>query len=378
MRVLVNCLSSISGGAKAYLRNLCRPLFLEFLNHNKHDLFFLVCEEQLGFFCDVPNDHLILLNGKRPLGFFRIIWEKISLPRIVVEHNIDVLFTPYQVGPKIKGVKNVLMIRNMEPFLFSRYKYSFNTWLRNKVLALASNYSLCKADRTIAVSQFAARYLEDLGISDSRIFTIYHGSPTFSEKSISDLSRLATLGLDRPFVLSCGSILPYRRYEDVIHAFNRALPSISREIVLVIVGTGSDVGYRKMLDNIISRSPCIDRILMLGGVAWSDMEILYRNSMSCIIASEIEACPNIAIEAMASGSCILAAQVQPLPEILDDCAIMFISRNISSLSSKLVDSIVDSGMRQDFQFRSKQRSNSFSWATTAAMTYNALTNWGNQ
>ena len=144
MRVLVNCLSAISGGAKTYLRNISRPLYLEFLNHKAHHLFFLVCEEQLDLLTDIPVENIILIKGDRPLGLSRFLWEKFSLPKIIVDYDIEVLFTPYQVGPSIRGVKNVLMIRNMEPFLFSKYKYSVDTWLRNNVLSFVSNYCLVR------------------------------------------------------------------------------------------------------------------------------------------------------------------------------------------------------------------------------------------
>jgi len=324
---------------------------------------------------DIPSENIILINGDRPLGLFRFVWEKFSLPRIVADFDIDVLFTPYQVGPNIRGVKNVLMIRNMEPFFFFKYRYSMNTWLRNKVLSFISNHCLRKADRIIAVSKFAAGHLEDLGIPNQSISLIYHGSPTFFKDSSNDLFELANLGINNPFVLACGSILPYRRYEDVIHAFNRALPSIPDNVILVIVGSGSDIGYKRMLADIIAQSPQPERIFMLGAVQWSDMDLLYRNGCCCIITSEIEACPNIAIEAMASGSCILAAEIPPLPEILDDCAIFFPPRNVSLLSKSIASFILDENNRNHFSLRSRKRTISFSWSVSAAKTYNALIDW---
>lgn len=376
MRVLINCLSATSGGAISYLRNISRPLYLQFSNNSKHFLFFLVFKDQLEFL-DIPTENIILINGKRPLGVFRVLWEIFCLPRIVADYDISVLFTPYQVGFSIPNIKNVLMIRNMEPFLFFKYKYSFNTWLRNKVLAVASNYCLRKADRIVAVSNFAAAHLARISIPDQATSQIYHGSPSFSEISTDDLLRLSSIGIDHPFVMACGSILPYRRYEDVIHAFNSALPSIPDNITLVIAGSGSDKFYNNMLIDIISCSPHPERIFMLGSVNWSNMELLYRNSLSCIIASEIEACPNIAIEAMSSGSCILAADIPPLPEIFDGCAIMYPPRNIPLLSNCIVRSILDNNMRREFRMLSRQRSFSFSWSMSSAMTYDALTNWDN-
>ena len=164
--------------------------------------------------------------------------------------------------------------------------------------------------------------------------------------------------------MSCGSA--YRRYEDVIHAFNRALPSIPDNVILVIVGSGSDLRYKKMLFNLIDQSPQPERILMMGSVKWSDMDLLYRNALCCIITSEIEACPNIAIEAMASGSLILASEISPLPEIL--MIVYYVSAKRHFLLTILL--LIPSSMSCcHFKYRSKQRSISFSWSISSAKTY---------
>lgn len=375
MRVLFNCISAVSGGAKTYLRSLSAPLLNEFINQKHHQLFFLVHKDQLEFFTDIPQAYIILLNGKRLTGFARILWERLNLPEIIVDNQIDVLFTPYQVGLRIPNVKNILMIRNMEPFFFKKYKYGFNTWLRNVILAFASNYCLRKADRIVAVSRFAADYLKSLGIPDHATSIIYHGRPSFPNIAGNDFSRLADLEIKSSFVFTCGSMLPYRRYEDVISAFNSALFAIPADTILVIAGIGTDLGYKKLLNGIIASSPRPERIFMLGNVQWSDMALLYRNAISCVIASEIEACPNIALEAMAAGSCIIASDNPPLPEILDGCAMFYPFRDISILTHQIVCSIRDKNKRYRYSTQAKQRAHYFSWSLSAIKTYDALTNW---
>ena len=375
MRVLFNCISAVSGGGKTYLRSLSTPLFNEFINQKKHQLFFLVHHDQLELFADIPQAFIILLNDQKPAGLARIFWERLNLPGIIADNHVDVLFTPYQVGLSIPNVRNVLMIRNMEPFYFNKYDYIFNTWLRNVMLAVTSNYCLRKADRIVAVSRFAADYLKSLGIPDHTTSIIYHGRPSFANISGNDCSRLADLGINSSYVLTCGSMLPYRRYEDVISAFNSALFAIPSDTILVIAGIGTDLGYKKLLIDMIACSPQAERIIMLGDVQWSDMALLYRNAVSCVIASEIEACPNIALEAMTAGSCILASDKPPLPEILDGSALFYPSRDISTLSHLIVCSIHDKIKRHHCAKQAKQRAQCFSWSLCAIKTYEALTNW---
>jgi glycosyltransferase involved in cell wall biosynthesis len=105
------------------------------------------------------------------------------------------------------------------------------------------------------------------------------------------------------------------------------------------------------------------------------MKALYRQCDLCALATEIEACPNIAIEAMTAGCVIVSADKPPLPEIFQDASIFYEARNIAHLAEQMQLGLKDDRLRDDMRSKAKKRAESFSWAKCAGETYNALTDW---
>jgi glycosyltransferase involved in cell wall biosynthesis len=53
------------------------------------------------------------------------------------------------------------------------------------------------------------------------------------------------------------------------------------------------------------------------------MQFFYRFARLVILSSQVEACPNIALEALANSSRVLASDIPPFREILGDFAVYF-------------------------------------------------------
>ena len=380
MKVLINCLSSVSGGAVSYLRNIIPKLATLFeSSEQSHSMEILAHVEQKQLFQSIPESQCILLKNSRHGGYRRFLWEYYNIDRIIRRQNIDILFNPCQVSPRVSGIKEVMMLRNLEPFFCHRYKYSIKPWLRNQLLAFHSKRSLRAADRVIAVSDYVKYILINcLSVSPRQIRQIYHGrdenfSPEGSEKE--DNTILERLGIKGNFVLTCGSLWPYRRCEDVIEAFGRLKKDIFEDLSLVIAGSLMDARYDRVIKCAIAKSPNADRIYTVGHVPYETMQTLYRHCSLCVIATEVEACPNIAIEAMSSGCAIISSDQQPLPEIFRDCSMEFCARNVDDLAFKMQVLMRDEQQRSALKGRALKRAEEFSWDRCAEQTYLALTKW---
>jgi len=380
MMVMVNALSAVSGGAVSYVRNILPRLYDLFkASGGKHRLRILVHESQLDLFPGIPASECRILPGPRPAGYKRAWWEFRNIPCIAQEEQADVLFHPYQIGRRVSGIRNVLMMRNMEPFYFGRYRYGANRWVRNYLLGFDSRRSLAGADRVIAVSGFAEDFLlQSMRISPTRVYRIYHGCDVSSspdDNTTHDGELLAGLGISGDFILTCGSLLPYRRCEDVIRAFGRLDPAKRGRLSLVIAGSGSDQRYSRLLRREIAASGVAGRILQTGHVPREIMQALYRRCQACVIASEVEACPNIAIEAMGHGCVIVASDSPPLPEMFAGAAAHFPSRDITALAGIIQRGLTDRDLRLRLSERARSRAQDFSWEKCARETYSALVNW---
>jgi glycosyltransferase involved in cell wall biosynthesis len=348
-------------------------------SHDGHQLRLLIHESQLPLFPEDPSSECIILAGPRLSGHRRAWWEYRNISRIAADMRADVLFYPYQIGSRVNGIRTVLMIRNMEPFHFHDYKYSCNNWVRNRLLKFGSRRAIAGAERVIAVSGFVEDYLHlGIGIHPSRIRRIYHGrDDSFGPEGDAsrDAALITGLGIHGDFILTCGSLLPYRRCEDVIAAFGRIEPTVRRELLLVIAGSGTDRNYAGILERAIATSSAAERIRLVGHVSTEAMQALYRCCRLCVIASEVEACPNIAIEAMASGCVTAASDSPPLPEMFAGATAHFPSRDLSALATTMQRCLTDEKLRQDLSERAQFRARDFSWDLSARETCSALVDW---
>ena len=148
-----------------------------------------------------------------------------------------------------------------------------------------------------------------------------------------------------------------------------------KDLNLVIAGSSSDISYINKLKKLIKSSVSPSRIILLGNVPWKTMNILYRQSKIFVISTEIEACPNIALEAMAAGCVILSSDKPPLPEMFSGSSLDYKARDVSVLSKKIIEVLEDRNLQLKLKKLSSKRATYFSWSMCVDETYSALTNW---
>lgn len=364
--VLINCVSAGSGGALAYLINLV-PLLLD--KESKGELKFklLVKKKQAELLDDKYSSFLIIAPDLN--GYKRFLWEYFNLSNLVKKNNIDIIFTPYQIARVFKSVTNVVMFRNMEPFTFHKYRNTYKNWIRNKLLKYKTIHTINNADMVIAVSCYVRDVMLQNGMTtDDKIIQIYHGrNPVFTpENNAADSDVLKSLNVNRNYIFTCGSLFPYRKSEDIIKAFSK-LQDLN--IQLVIAGNSNDDQYKQLLDSLIKDNCLSDKVLMLGHVSLHEMTVLYRRSQLFVTATETEACPNIAIEALSSGCNIISSDVMPLPEMFCDAAQYFSHGDIDSLA-RMIRKLYNEGSADNH--KSINRARHFAWDKCADETYNLL------
>ncbi len=371
-KTLVNCLSIKSGGGRAHLANVLPRLAKNY--HDKHPGHFclLVDQAQQQEFNSFSHCRMLTMEKESLSGIRRVLWERENLGQIVLENEIEVIFTPNQVLATRTSARNVVFLGNMEPFLFHKHKYSWKNWLRNHLLRRASLAAVRRADRVIACSLFVKEHLAGIdGVSPEKLFHVYHGRDVQFAKS--GMSGSDLLPFKQPFFLTCGSLLPYRRCEDVLQAFevfHKTHPNDDH--MLVVAGSGNDQRYRDLLNRLAGCSQVRDRIKFLGHVDRSTMSQLYANCSACILATEIEACPITAIEALTSGCAIIASDSPPLPEILGEAAIYYPRRRVEKLAEQMGRLLDQPELANKYRTDATERSKRYDWDTCAQQTFELL------
>lgn len=357
----------------SYVRNVV-PLLAElFHGSSEHELVVLAFRKHIDEMGVMPKSTTVIEVSKERGGVKRVLWEMYAMQKIVKDNAVDVFYTPYQLAPNVRGVKTVSMIRNMEPFRFTKYRQVFKNYLRNVILKIGSERNLLRSDRVIAVSEYAMREcLDKIGVELGRLKKIYHGRDTrFSPiRNRDDNKLLGELGIDSTYIFTCGSILPYRRVEHIVSAFNVWEGATNNK--LVIAGAGNDQRYANLLRRLIDISPAPENILLLGHVSPESMRVLYRNCRLFMTATDIEACPNMGIEALSSGCNILSSNNEPMPEIFQDAAQYYSGEDLSSLTGMLRKAW---SAADGVNTKALQRSDDFSWDRCARETFEFLVNW---
>jgi glycosyltransferase involved in cell wall biosynthesis len=371
MKLLINFLQSHSGGARSYLRNIL-PYISDWQGHDDMDVYVLLYQRQI----DADKIDIANLNFKPIIidqvpKLLKPLAEQLIVKKTIQAIGIDTLFTPYQVAFPFAGVKTVSMLRNMEAFLHWQFPSTLRNRVRNIVLQTLSNFTLQKSDLIIAVSDFAKDYmLNTLHIPEAKIVRIYHGrDQRFSplETAIDGLLLKRLNIASGSYIFTSGSILPYRKLETIIKAF--ALSATSHDCTLVIAGDSNDVNYKTLISNEIKSSGVENRIVQLGFIDIDKIIVLYRHAKLFVTATEIEACPNIAIEAMASGCRVIASDKAPLPEMFQDKATYFNAGNPQDLAEK-ISAFFNIAQNNDIPCYDITR---FSWQHCAQNTYKAIT-----
>lgn len=368
LKVLVNAFSARLGGGQTYMNNL-----LEFLHEDIPIDVFVLAPESLELPEQRPNVHRVRVGWPVENPLARAVWEIVSLPRLVRSLEADVLFCPGGIigGSVPAGCKSVTMFRNMIPFdsVQSR-KYPLGYMrVRNWLLKRAMLRSMAEADRVICLSEFGRQVIESNtpGLWEKTI-VIPHGiGPRFRANHELRPHWLPA----EDYILYVSILDVYKAQVEVLRAY--ALLKKLRHTVekLIFVGPESP-RYAQKVRNEIARQGLQNDVLLTGPVLHDQLPALYQNALINIFASECENCPNIMLEALASGRPLLASNRPPMPEFGGDAAIYFDPSVPEDLAEKLLSVIDDPTRLAELSAKAKRRSGLYDWDKTARTTWAAI------
>lgn len=370
LRVLVNGFSARHGGVQTYLINLFEHLPKEIAIEA-----FVLCPDSLPL--PVRSD-INRLNVRWPVGnpFVRAAWEKIQLPKLFRELRPDVFFCPGGViGADVPPTcKTVTMFRNMLPFdLVHRRKYPLGYmrirhWLLERILMR----SMLRSDLVIFISNYARDLIEQRSSGRlKKTVIIPHGiSSKFRDLVSGNGNRARWLPKER-YLLYVSRVDFYKAQIEVVQAFALLRQKGHTELKLVFAGPESPEYGRKVRREI--RRLALDaEVVMLGAIPHSEMPNLYQNALVNIFASHCENCPNILLEALASGRPLVASREPPMPEFAADAALYFDPSSPIELSECLSRLLNDPDRMRTLSREAIERSRAYNWIGTASATWKAV------
>ncbi|MDH5523676.1 MAG: glycosyltransferase family 4 protein [Desulfobulbaceae bacterium] len=371
MHIVINAFSARRGGGKTYLRNL----LLYCPNDDGLKVTVLVASSSK---LEVTHPNIQIYRVKFPVDnpLLRVFWEKTRLSQFLRRVKADILFCPGGVLPiaSTDQWKTVTMFRNMIPFdEEQRKKYPFGYMrLRNFLLSKILLRSMESADLVIFISEYAKSIIHRIsekGIKKS--VTIPHGVGKDFFRSNLEGSKAFNFLPQTPYILYPSIIDVYKSQLEVVQAVSNL---VDRDIdVPVLLMVGEVYGkYGDKVRALINNKGLHDKVILTGGVPYTEMPYLYQHAEFVIFASQSENCPNILLEALASGCAILCSDRMPMPEFGDDSVEYFDPDNPEQLSYGIEKFIFNKKYLLKKQQVALERAKIFSWEKSANLTWQAL------
>ncbi|MFH1903619.1 MAG: glycosyltransferase [Candidatus Omnitrophota bacterium] len=360
-----------SGGYKKYLKNMLPRL----VEHNDVD----------ALMCVSPEGNDIPAWFRKPLAADYCSCSPLTLSYLahipdrkmtecLRKFSPDIIFLPVDRYIRFNDVPVVNMVRNMEPFVQNMKGDTPQEMFKKFIQRKLTCNSVRRADHTIAVSGFVKDYLTDkLHVPKSKVSHVYHGlTPPLNGNWMRPVS--VPIGWDGGFLFTCGSVRPARGLEDALNALSNLR---TRNLNMRLVIAGETVPgmkkYRDGLARLLVLRGLTDSVCWAGNLNDKEMRWCYNRCSFFLMTSRIEACPNIAMEAMSSGDISIVANNPPLPEFFADCATYYEAGKGRSLAEAVLDRMaLCPGERRTLSERSRKRSLTFSWDLTVDKTMAVL------
>jgi glycosyltransferase involved in cell wall biosynthesis len=364
MKIVFNALSARLGGGQTYLINL-----LQFVPVNE-DLEIVVFAPASLKLPDHPGIRRVEPAWPTENPILRALWEKWVLPGILKAEKADVLFCPGGVvstrAPA--GCKVATMFRNMIPFDLRVRKsiplglQRLRNWLLHRIMLK----SMSEADLTIFISNYARSVIESLTKVKNAV-TIPHG--------ISSVFRTHSGSPVRPDFLPAGDYIlyvsrfdVYKHHYEVVSAYASLPQELRERFPLIFVGE-THLPEAERVKALISTLGLESQVLLLGAIPYQSLPPLYHHAYLNLFASSCENCPNILLEALASGRPMVCSNVMPMPEFGAEAALYFSPFDSKNIQDVLSEALTSPDVLKKLSAEAVTQSDKFDWENTARKTW---------
>jgi glycosyltransferase involved in cell wall biosynthesis len=273
----------------------------------------------------------------------------------------DVYHFPNFTRPPLRRGRSVVTVHDMGFIRYPECAESGN----QRFLADAMPRTVREADAVITVSRFTAEEVQALlGVNSERVHPVLLGvraEPLAPEAGAAVRRRL---GLDRPYLLSVGTLEPRKNHAFLVAVFER-LREFDGDLVLAGMRGWK---YEPILRR-LRASPRADHIRYLEFVSDTDLAALYAGAEAFVTCSVYEGFGLPPLEAMAHGTPVVSSRAGSLPEVLGDAAVLVDGFDLDVWTGTLTALLANTDRRRDLSARGRTRAAAFTWEATARNTW---------
>lgn len=293
----------------------------------------------------------------------QLAWKTVGWPPFdFFSGRADVYHFPNFILPPLSHGKSVVTIHDMSFMRFPEFAEERNL----RYLSAGIRETAERCDAIITDSRFSADEItEFVNVDPERVFPIHLGvSGRFTPVPRAESApMLKDLGIDRPYVLTVGTLEPRKNIPFLVEAFELLT---GFDGALVIAGMRG-WKYEPILAKMRSSSRAAD-IIFLDYVPDSHLVSLYSGAELFALTSFYEGFGFPPLEAMACGTPVICAATGSLPEVLGDAAVLVEDFDADTWAHHMGRLLTDTELRTSLVAKGRKHAARFTWQETARRT----------
>ncbi|MBV7269171.1 glycosyltransferase family 4 protein [Winogradskyella luteola] len=304
-----------------------------------------------------PNIHLVYVPN-----ILNAITNLFVMPFYTSNYKIDVCL--YQNYAPLFGANKI--VNYVHDALFMDFPQFFS--LKERIYFYPMKYVSKKADHVITISNSEKeRMLKHKFCEEKNISVVYHGLGLVNNKSsINSANIHEKYNLPNKYILYLGRLNVRKN----IQALLKAMPQISDEISLVIVGKSEHKTID--LDFLIEQLNIKDRVIKVGFIEFEDIEFFYKNANVFCFPSFAEGFGLPPLESMYYGTPVVVSNTTSLPEICGDSVLYVDPNNPAEIANQINIILGNEEVKNNLIKKGKQRASEFSWEKASTEILNIL------
>lgn len=328
------------------------------------DEWFLYSDRPLSADVEAWSAGAALTQRHGPAGNrgIRSLWRaNVDFARWAREDDIQVFWSPRHHLPLTLS-KRIASVVSIHDLVWRRHPETMPR--ANRLLEwLAMSYSLRRAQRVIAVSEFTQAEIAHFYLDAATKTCVVH-------EAARELGPAIDPALDCPYFLFVGTLEPRKNLPRLLEAFAGFARATDCPHQLVIIGAE---GWG--LPSLTEKSESLGisgRVHFPGFIEDSALAGYYQSATALLLPSLYEGFGLPVVEAMRYGTPAIVSDRSSLPEVAGDAGLLVDPESTDALQSALTTLATDADRRALLSSRCLARSEQFSWQRAAAETLDIL------
>ncbi len=333
-------------------------------NHPEHTFVFFFDRAYDSRYLFAPNVIPVVLRppARHPILF--ILWFEFAVKRALKKYKADVFFSPDGYLSLRSKVPQVNVIHDLN---FAHYPKDL-PWSSRVYYNYFFPKFAKKAKHIVTVSNYTKQDLMDTyQVLESKITVAWNGAnDVFAPLTGEDIVHVRNhLTNGKPYFLFVGSIHPRKNVKRLIESYLKYREK-NTSFDLVVVGEPMWKHNQELLalkhESIhYTGHLTIQKLVRVMGAAACFVYIPYFEGFGIPL-----------VEAMRCGVPIIAGNRTSLPEVVGDAGLLVNPFSVEEISTALVKVAEDEALRQELAKKSLERSNQFSWDTSAEKIWEVI------